>query len=194
MGSPGISDETKWLISKSAPLVGAMRLHRRLQAGEGLEAEPVHAGVEMERAGTGPVATRGEGGPALKLLFAADCGREAMLGIVGRIGPALEAIEHIDRGLRRQRPPRRDPLVEMGDEEDARARGPQRRRGFGDADPVSIGLDDGGATPGRGAARKVAPVVGERAEVDRETPRRARGSHDVRQPKRSWVANLHGPM
>ena len=128
---------------------------------------------------TGPAATGGEGGPALELLFAADCGREAMLDIVCRIGPALEAVEHIDRGLRRQRPPRRDPLVEMGDEENARARGPQRRRGFGDADPVSVGLDDGGATPRRGAARKVAPIVGERAKVDRETPRSAYRSHDV---------------
>ena len=125
-----------------------------LQASEGLEAEPVHAGVEMERARAGPAATRGEGGPALKLLFAADHGRQAMLGIVRRIGPALEAVEHIDLSLFRQRPPRRDPLIEMGDKEDARARGPERRRGFGDADPVSIGLDDGGASPRRGAARQ----------------------------------------
>ena len=67
----------------------------------------------------------------------------------------------------------------MGDEEDARARGPQRRRSFGDAGPVSIGLDDGGATPRRRAARKVAPVVGQRAEVDPQAPRRAHRSHDV---------------
>jgi hypothetical protein len=107
-----------------------MRLHRRLQPGEGLEAKPVHAGVEMERGWTGFAATGGEGGPTLELLFAADCGREAMLNIVCRIGPALEAVEHIDRGLRRQHAPRRDPFAEMGDEENARARGPQRRRSF----------------------------------------------------------------
>ena len=69
-------------------------------------------------------ATRGEDGPALKLLFAADRGREPMLDIVRRLGPALEAIEHVDLRLSRKRPPRRDPLIEMGDEEDARARGP----------------------------------------------------------------------
>ena len=79
---------------------------------------------------TGLAATRGEGRPALELLFAADHGRKAMLDIVGRIGPALEAVEHIDRGLRRQDAPRRDPFAEMGDEEDARAGGPERRRGF----------------------------------------------------------------
>ena len=107
-----------------------MRRHRRLQSGEGPEAEPVHAGVEMERGWTGLAATRGEGGPALKLLFAADCGREAILNIVGRIGPALEAVEHVDRGLRRQHAPRRDPFAEMGDEENPRARGPKRRRSF----------------------------------------------------------------
>ena len=73
-GSPGISDETKWLISKSAPLKAPMRRHRGAAASEGLEAEPVHAGVEMERARARPFPTRGEGGPALKLLFAADHG------------------------------------------------------------------------------------------------------------------------
>ena len=167
-GSPGISDETKWLISRSAPLVApcvSIAACRRARDSKPSRFMPVSRWIAQ---GLVRSATRGEGGPALELLFAADRGRESMLGIVGRIGPALEAVEHIDRGLRRQRPPRRDPLVEMGDEEDARARGPQRRRGFGDADPVSVGLDDGGATSGRGAARKVAPIVGERAEVDRE--------------------------
>ena len=156
------------------PARGPMRLHRRLQAGEGLEAEPVHAGVEMQSARRRPAASRGEGGPALKLLFAADRGREAMLDIVLWIGPALEAVEHIDPSLRRQRPPRRDPLAEMGDEEDARPApiAPARLR---DADPVSVGLDDGGAAPGRGGAQ-VAPIVGQRGKVDPKAPRRARGA------------------
>src|ERR1700691_4532608 len=133
----------------------------------------------MDRAGRRPAALRGEGGPACELLLAADRGREAMLDIVLRLRPALEAIEHIDRGLRRQHPPRRDPFAEMGDKEDARARGPERRRGFGDAGPVSIGLDDGAAAPRRRAPRKVAPVVGQRAKVDRQTTRSAHRSHDV---------------
>src|SRR3984957_487162 len=132
----------------------------------------------MERGRAGLAATGGEGGPALELLFAADCGREAILDIVARIGPALEAVEHIDSRLRRQRPPRGDPLAEMGDKEDPRARGPKRRRRLGDPDPVSGGLDDGAATPGRGPARKIAPVVRQRGEVDRETPRRADRGRD----------------
>ena len=47
-----------------------------------------------------------------------------MFGIVSGLGPALEAVEHIDLSLLRQRLPRRDPLIEMGDKEDARACGP----------------------------------------------------------------------
>ena len=137
-----------------------MRRHRRLQAGEELEAEPVHAGVEMQSARRGPAALRGEGGPALKLGFVADRGREPMLGIVGRLSPALEAIEHIDLRLFRQRLTRRDPLVEMGDKEDPCARSPQRRRSLGDAGPVGVGFDHGGAAPRRRASREVAPIVG----------------------------------
>ena len=179
MGSPGISDETKWLISRSAPLDGPCVAIAAWRRARDCEAEPVHAGVEMDRARADPAPTRGEAGPALKLLFAADRGREPMLDIVRRLGPALEAVEHIDLRLRRQRPPRRDPLIEMGDEEDPRPRGPQRGRSFGEADPVSIGLDDGGATPRRGAARELAPIVGERARSIVKTPGRSFGRDGV---------------
>ena len=112
------------------PARRAMRLHRRLEASEGLKSQPVHAGVEMDRAGIRPISTRGEGGPALKLLLAADHRRQSMLGVVRRIGPALEAVQHIDPSFRRQNPARRDPLIQVGDEEDARARLPERRRSF----------------------------------------------------------------
>ena len=60
----------------------------------------------------------------------------------------------------------------MCDEEHARPGRPQRRRGLGEADPISIGLDDRGSAPGRGAAGERAPIVGKRAEVDREASRR----------------------
>ena len=172
----------------------AVRLHRGFQLSEGLEAQSVHARVEMDRAAADPVLTRGEGGPALKLLFTADRRGEPIRCIIRWLGAALEAIEHIDLSLRRQRLPRRDPLTEMGDKKNARARSPQRRRGFGNADPVSISLDDGGAAPRRRATCERAPVVGQRAKVDREASRRARGRDRVRQAKRSWVPNLHSPM
>src|ERR1700733_94986 len=170
-----------------------MRLHRRAQPGQRLEAEPVHPGVEMQSAGTDPTPTRGEGGPARQFLFATDHGREAMLCIVRWVGPALEAVEHVDRRFRRQRLARREPLIEVGDEEDARARGPQRRRSFGEPDPVSIGLDDGGATPRRRATRQFAPVVSKRAKVDPKTHRRAHGNHDVIHRRIFSITAVVGP-
>src|SRR5271154_767844 len=101
-----------------------MRLHRRPQPGQGFEAEPVHAGVEMQRARAGLAPPRGEGGPALKLLFAADDWREAELRIIRRVRSGFEAVEHIDRSLW-QESARRDPLAQMGDEKDPRACVPQ---------------------------------------------------------------------
>ena len=105
-------------------------------------------------------------------VFAADDRRQAMARIVRRVCARFEAVEHVDLRLR-QEPARRDPLAQMGDEKDARARLPERRRGLGEADPVGVGLDDGGASPRRGQAGELAPVVGQSAEIDREPPRRA---------------------
>ena len=87
-----------------------MRLHRRPQPGQGFEAEPVHAGVEMERARAGLALPRGEGGPALKLLFAPDDRREPVLRIIRRVRAGFEAVEHVDRRLG-QEAARRDPLA-----------------------------------------------------------------------------------
>ena len=101
-----------------------MGLHRRLQRREGLKAEPVHARVEMERGWRGPAALSGESRPAGEFVLGADHRRKAMLGIVRRIGPALEAVQHIDRGAVRQDAARCDSLAQMGDEEDARPGGP----------------------------------------------------------------------
>ena len=78
--------------------------------------------------------------------------------------------------LRRQHAPRRDPLVEVGDEEDARARVPERRRRFGDADPVSIGLDDGGAAPGRARRARSRQLSASAPRSIAKTPRSAHGS------------------
>ena len=103
----------------------------------------------MQGARGGPAASLGEGGPAGELLLAADHRREAMLGVIGGIGPMLEAVQHVDPSLAWQDAPGNKPLAEMGDEEHARAGGPERGRGFAKAGPVSVGLDDRGATPRR---------------------------------------------
>ena len=71
---------------------------------------------------------------------------------------------HRSRRLSGSDAARRDSLAQMGDEEDARPGGPERRRGFGDAGPVGVGLDDGGAfgparhgAPARASCRPSAP-------------------------------------
>ena len=111
-----------------------------------------------------------------------------MARVIRRVCSGFEAVEHVDRGLWQDQA-RRDPLAPMGDEENARASRPQRRRSFGEADPVGVGLDDGRAPSRRGAGRKCAPIVGERAKIDREAPRSA-----VEGEFGSGVSNLHIPM
>ena len=93
------------------PARRAMPFHRRLQMLKQLEAEPVHAGVEMQRARENAAAPHGEGGPAREFLLAADDRREAALGIVRGFRAALEAVEHGDRRFSRQQATRREPLA-----------------------------------------------------------------------------------
>ena len=122
-----------------------------------------------------PSLPRGEGRPALKFLGAADRGPQAMLDVFGRVGAGLETVQHVDFGLRRQQAARGKPLAEMGDEEGARAGGPQRRRSPVEADPVGVGLDHRGARPGAAKICERAPVVGERAEIDGQAAGRVVG-------------------
>ena len=153
MGSSANSDETKWLISRSAPLAApCASIAARSRASDSKPSRfmPVS---RCKARGRGPAAPRGERGPARKLLFAADDRREAMVRIIRRVCTGFEAVEHVDRGLR-QDLARRDPLAQMGDEENARAGRPERRRSLGEADPIGVGLDDGRAPSGRGAARQ----------------------------------------
>ena len=92
-----------------------------------------------------------------------------MRDIIGlRIGARLQAVEHIDlrRRVRRQRRPDARALAQLRDEKIAAARGVERGRGRLDADSISVGLDDGGASGRRRAARQRAPIVGERGEID----------------------------
>ena len=101
-----------------------------------------------------------------------------MLDVVGRIGAGVEAVQHIDLRLRRQQAAGRNTLAEVGDEEGARAGGPQRRRRPIEADPIGVRLDHRGASAGRRQAGERAPVVGERGEIDGQTAGRAVGRGD----------------
>ena len=113
--------------------IGAARARggdRGAQRVERFEAEPVHAGVEVQRRRRRPALRARERRPALELRRAADRRREAEGGVVGeRVGLRLQPVEHVDArvGVRQQRP---QPLAlaDVGDEEGAAAGGVERRR------------------------------------------------------------------
>ena len=66
-----------------------------------------------------------------------------MFDIVGRISVLFQAVEDIYDRLLGEEAPGGEAFGQLGDEEDPRAGGPQRRAGLVEADPVSVGLDDG---------------------------------------------------
>ena len=117
-------------------------------------------------------AARRMAGPALELPNAADHRPQAVLDVAGRTGAALEAVEDIDDRVLGQDAPRGDALGQLGDEEDARAGRPERRRRPVEADPIGVRLDDGARASGRGKRREPAPIAGKRAEIDCQASRR----------------------
>ena len=158
--------------------VGADRagaIQSRSQLAQRSEAEPVHARVEMQRRGRRPPACR-EGRPPREFIGAADHGREVLRRIVRRrIGLALQAVEHVNSRFRRQDGAGARAFARVRDEKHAATGGVQRRRGGLDADAVSVGLDHRRAAPGGRAARQLAPIPGERLEVDRQHAGGVRG-------------------
>ena len=82
-------------------------------------------------------------GPALKLLGAADCGPQGVSGVVSRISVLFQTVEDIDDRFLGEEAPGGEAFGQLGDEEDPGAGGPQRRAGLVEADPVSVGLDNG---------------------------------------------------
>ncbi len=148
----------------------ARRRDRGAQGVERLEAEPVHAGVEMQRRGRRRGLRPRQGRPAEQLGGGADRRREAEAEIIAaRIGVGLQPVEHIDArvGLRQQRP-QRLALADLGDEEDAAAGGVERRRDRLDPQPVAVGLDHRRAIAGRRTTLEQPPIVGQRGGVDRQ--------------------------
>ena len=114
--------------------------------------------------------------------FASDHGFQPVLGIVRQVGAAFQSIEDVDLRLVGQKGARGKPLAEMGDEEDAGARGPQRRRRPFDSSSIGVCLHHGRTTPGRGAIRELAPVVRQRVEIDCQmaggVPREGKVGHE----------------
>ena len=171
--SSGSSDETKWLISRSAPLAAPYRsIASRRSESESKPSRLMPVSRCRAQALGAPRRLR-QARPALELPFASDHRLQAMFGVVRRIGAGLEAVQDINLRLIGQQAPRGKTLAEMGDEEGAGARGPQRRRRPVEADSIGVRLHHRRASSGRRAFGEPAPIVGERDEVDRETARGA---------------------
>ena len=136
------------------------------------DAEPVHAGVHMQRGAAAPLAGRHEGVPFRQLDHAADHRPRADVGV--RCGGfRQQAVEHINRRLRRNatHPPR---LGEIGDEESLATGFGERGRDLFDAAAIAVGLDHGGAFRRHGAASERAPVGFDGREIDGEDAARLR--------------------
>ena len=147
----------------------ARRQRRRFIGGD---AEPVHAGVDMQRSAAAPVIGGAEGVPFGELDQAADHRPRAQFG-EGRRGAGHQAVEHVDRRLRRHGAGGGG-FRQVGDEEGLAAGTRELAGDRLDAAAIAVGLDDGGAFGGRGAARQRAPIGFERAEIDGENAARMR--------------------
>ncbi len=141
----------------------ARRQRRRLVGGD---AEPVHAGVDMQRRAAAPLVGGDEGVPFGQLQQAADHRPRVDVG-KGGARARHQAVEHVERRLGRRRAcaPR---LVEIGDEEGLAAGAAERLGDRLDAAAVAVGLDDGGTFRRQRAVIERAPVVGKRGEIDRQ--------------------------
>ena len=101
-------------------------------ASSGAEAQPVHAGVEMDHRVERPVEALGGGAPGVELAEMVEHRRQAVLDEVA-LGAGKQAVQHVDRVVG-QDAAQRDGLVDVGDEElpaalrrRAAARPPRRR-------------------------------------------------------------------
>ena len=133
-GLSGSSEETKWLISKSAPSP-PWSSSARTSRFEGGEAEPVHAGVDVQR----ERALGRKGLPAAKLIFGADHGREVEIDVVALgVGGRLQSVEHINARAIAKRGARPHAFAGVGDEKHPAARGVERRRDALEAEAVAV--------------------------------------------------------
>ncbi len=92
---------------------------------------------------------------------------------IGREIARREAVQHEDLAIRQGRAGA-DPSERWRHEEGAAARAMQRRRSLLDPQAIGIRLDDRARDARRIERVELAPVLGERAEIDRE-PRGLRG-------------------
>ena len=136
-----------------------LRLHQS-------EAEPVHAGVDVDGRTAGPSGAAAEYVPLGELVEIADH-RPAVEFGEGVAAVLKEAVEHIEFG-RRQRLARGARFIQGGDEKRLAAGGRQRPRHRFDAAAIGVGLDHGGAFGRHRGLLELAPVGDDGVEIDGE--------------------------
>ena len=143
---------------------------RVVQRAGGVETEPAHAGVDMQRDRHG---ARRKRAPTREFRLRPDRRNEPVGAIVAdRVGVRLQAVEHDDAGVAvRQRPAQNRALRRLGDEEISASGAIQRRSGVRGADSIGVRLHHRAAGRRRHPLREQAPIGGERAEVDRQQAR-----------------------
>ena len=145
-------------------------LRTRRQSGRFVcgNAEPVHAGIDVERSTAAPILSGDEGVPLREFGRAVDHGLRVQFG--ERFGGLRrKPVEYVDCGFARTRahPPC---LGDVGNEEGLAAGLYELGRDRLKTQPVGIGFDHGGAFDGEKLARERAPVRLDRIEIDGESP------------------------
>ncbi len=150
-------DQRDAMIAGIDPGNEALRLRER-------EAEPVHAGVDMNAGASGPAGAAAEHIPFGKLVEIADHRPGVDLG-VGVAAVLEEAVEHVDRS-RRHRGAGGAGLVQGGDEKRLAAGAGERARHRFEPAAIGVGLDHAGAFGRHRGFLELAPV-GDDARRDR---------------------------
>ena len=130
------------------------------------QAEPVHAGVDMNGGAAGPAGAAAKHVPFGEFVEIADHGPGVDLG-VGVAAILEEAVEHIDR-RRRQSGARGARFIQRGDEKRLAAGARQRAGDRLGAAAIGVRLDHAGAFGRHRGLLELAPVGDDGVEIDGE--------------------------
>ncbi len=130
------------------------------------QAEPVHAGVDVQGGATAPIVRCDEGVPLGKLGRAVDHRPQIGLGD-GRRRARHQAVEDVDDGVRRGRA-HAAPFRDIGHEEGPAADLLECRHDPLDAAAIGVGLDHRGTFDRQGHAVEPLPVGGDGGQIDGE--------------------------
>ena len=130
------------------------------------QAEPVHAGIDVNGGAAGPAGAAAEHVPFGEFVEVADHGPGVDLG-VGLAAVLEEAVEHIDRGRRHRRADDAGFIERCHEKGLAAGAGERARDRFGAA-AIGVGLDHAGAFGRHRRLLELAPVGDDGVEIDGE--------------------------